>query len=161
MATKAKRTFSKEQKGYLLEEMKAARSRIDAEIKTMNQFETLSIGAIGATYGAFFSFKISAQAPLIFLAFITVLICVYGLFRYRAHADVVRIHEDYIKLRIESSVFGASERGLVQYYDDNKRSLLKFWRLVFWYSLIVVSLAILLFSICSPEKLASLHAGQR
>ena len=81
---------SKAKKDYLIEEMKAARARIDENIKTMNQFEILSIGAIWATYGAFFSFKISAPAALVFLASIPVLICTYGLFRYRAHADVIR-----------------------------------------------------------------------
>ena len=46
---------------YLLEEMKAARNRIDEEIKIINQFEILSISAIFATYYLFLSFKIQIR----------------------------------------------------------------------------------------------------
>ena len=59
---------------YLLEEMKTARQRIDAEIAVMNQFEILSFTAIGAIYLLFFQYKIVDRGALILLAFLAVFV---------------------------------------------------------------------------------------
>ena len=152
--------LSENQNKYLIEEMKAARARIDEEIKTMNQFEILSIAAIWATYYAFFSFKVIDPAAMIVLAFVPFVICVYGIFRYRAHADVIRIHERYIKLYIEKTIFTADSKpqGLVRYYDRKKRSLLKFARYAFWWTLVALSFAVLVVAITSPEKISRVHS---
>jgi len=141
---------------YLIEEMKVARQRMDAEIITMNQFEILSFTSIGAIYVAFFQFKIVDHAALVFLSFLSVAICAYGIFRYRAHADIIKIHEDYIKEKIESTVFGGEGRkgeGLVVFYDSKKRSLLIWARLVFWGAIFLVSFAIFILAIACPEYL--------
>jgi hypothetical protein len=107
---------------YLIEEMKAARLRIDEEIKTINQFEILCITAIFAAYYIFLYFRIINIGGLVFISIIPVVICAYGLFRYRAHADVIKIHERYIKFHIEKTIFDGSSRprGLVKYYDQKK-----------------------------------------
>ena len=151
--------LSEPQMTYLVEEMRAARSRIDEEIKTMNQFEVLSIAAIWAIAWAFFSFKISDPGTLRLLAFVAFAVCIYGIFRYRAHADVVRIHERYIKLYIEKTVFTVDSKpqGLVRYYDRKKRSLLKYARLTFWWILVALSFAVFVVAIVSPEKLRLAH----
>jgi hypothetical protein len=155
--------LSEFQREYLIEEMKAARTRIDEEIKTMNQFEILSIAAIWTTYWAFFSFSVKDHAALVLLTFIPFVVCVYGVFRYRAHADVVRIHERYIKLYIERSVFTVDSKpqGLVRYYDRRKRSLLKFARYTFWWTLLFLSFALLVIAVACPEILTRIHVPKQ
>ena len=112
--------------------MKAARLRIDAEIATMNQFEILSLTTIGAIYFLFFQFRITDRGGLIFLSSLPVAISAYGIFRYRAHAHIVELHERYIKDRIEKFIFPPpDDGGLVTYYDKEKRRLLKHARLTF------------------------------
>jgi hypothetical protein len=153
--------LSKHEIEYLIEEMKAARQRIDEEIKTMNQFEILSITAIWVTYWAFLFFKITDYGALIVICFIPVLICVYGIFRYRAHADVVRIHERYIKLYIEKTIYSETNRprGLVRYYDRKKRSLLKIARLSFWIAIFLISFGIFIAVVVAPEKITQIHSA--
>jgi hypothetical protein len=142
---------------YLVEEMKAARQRIDAEIATMNQFEVLSITSIGAIYLIFFQFKIVDPAGLIFLSLLPVLICGYGLFRYRAHAAIVRIHEEYIKEKIETKVLGLGEKGLVGFYDDKKRSTLKQARFTFWTVIFLISFSIFILAAVCPEYILRIN----
>jgi hypothetical protein len=142
---------------YLIEEMKAARQRIDAEITTMNQFEILSITSIGAIYLIYFQFKIVDRGGLVFLTLLPVLICAYGLFRYRAHAAIVRIHEEYIKEKIETKIFPPSERGLVGFYDERKRSQLKQARLTFWTIIFLISFTIFILAIFCPEYILRIN----
>lgn len=57
------------QQQFSIEEMKVARSRIDQEIATMNNFEIVSVkAAIGAIYLIFFSQRITDQAALIVIS---------------------------------------------------------------------------------------------
>ncbi|MFA6267808.1 MAG: hypothetical protein WC670_19085 [Pseudolabrys sp.] len=142
---------------YLIEEMKAARLRIDEEIKTMNQFEILSIAAIWAIYGAFLTFKILDHGALVVMTTVPFAICVYGVFRYRAHADVVKIHERYIKHSIEAAFFPGDAGGLVRYYDKKKRSLLRTARLTFWVALSALTFAILVVAVVCPERLTQVY----
>jgi hypothetical protein len=145
---------------YLLEEMKAARQRIEAEINIMNRFEILSISVVGAIYFTFFQFKISNQSALVTLSLLPTLICVYGVFRYRAHADVVRIHEGYVK-NIERQIqeLDGSEKfqGLVTFYDAQKRSRLKYARYAFWTVMFLLSFTILILALFCPGHLATIH----
>jgi hypothetical protein len=144
---------------YLSEEMKSARARIDDEIKTINNFEIVSVSAVFASYYLFLSFKIVDYYAIILISFIPFLICIYGVFRYRAHADVVKIHENYIKFHIERRVFGKKKfsSGLVRYYDRKKRSLLKYARYAFWGFLTVVTLSVFVIAIGWPEKVTRVH----
>jgi Ca2+/Na+ antiporter len=137
---------------YRIEEMKTARQRIDAEILSMNQFEFASFAVIGAVYILVFQYNIRLQPLLSLLAFFPVILCAYGIFRYRAHADVVKIHEEYIKENIESHFYG-EHRGLVGHYDNNKRSLLKYARMIFWGIILLIFFSILIISIACPEMI--------
>jgi len=150
---------------YLVEEMKSARQRIDAEITTMNQFEVLCLTSIGAIYFLFFQFRIVDHGRVVFLASLPVLISAYGLFRYRAHADIVKIHEEYIKTKIEKYFYETSDHGgLVGYYDAEKRGLLKLARLSFWTLVFLLSFSILVLATFCPElltRIIPLHIGPK
>jgi hypothetical protein len=135
---------------YLLEEMRVARERIAAEIDRINQFEVLSFTAIGAIYLLFFQYKIVDHGAIVLLAFLAVAICAYGIVRYRAHAAVIQTHECYIKEVIENKVFGP-ERGLVEYYDNHKKSRLRQARFLFWGVMLLVSLVILILATFWPD----------
>ncbi|PZU84538.1 MAG: hypothetical protein DI528_14395 [Shinella sp.] len=138
----------------MLEEMKAARLRIDEDIRTMNQFEVLSIIAIGLIYWFMISEKLDSYFLLIIITAFPVLIAGYGLVRYRAHAAVIRVHDKYIKFHIERAIYGrTSLRGLVRYYDRKKDSSLRNARFAFWGIIFLISFAIFIVAIVAPEKL--------
>jgi hypothetical protein len=139
---------------YRLEEMKTARARIDQEISTMNNFEIVSVAAMGAVYLTFFSQHISDHAALIVLSSLPIIICGYGLLRYRAHASIVQVHEEYIK-RLERKFLG--ESGLVGHYDENKSGQLKQARFAFWIIIFLLSFAIFVIAIACPQKLTQVH----
>ncbi len=142
---------------FRIEEMKAARGRIDQEISTMNNFEFASVAAMGAVYLIFFSQRLSDHAALIVISSLPVIICVYGLFRYRAHASIVQVHEEYIKV-LELKLL--SSKGLVGHYDDNKTGQLKRARIAFWAVIFLLSFAIFIVAVACPRKLAQVHSVQ-
>jgi hypothetical protein len=139
---------------YLIGEMQACRGRIDQEIAAMNKFETVSVIAIGAIYWLFFSERIQDQAAIVLLTALPVIICAYGLFRYRAHASIVQVHEAYVK-SVEAKVL--KEPGFVTHYDSNKSSLLKYARVVFWSVMLAMSFALLVVAVVCPEKISRVH----
>jgi hypothetical protein len=139
---------------FSIEEMKAARGRIDQEIATMNNFEIVSVAAIGAIYLAFFSQRISDHYALMVLTALPVIVCGYGLFRYRAHASIVQVHEEYIKI-LEKQFLDRS--GLVGHYDENKTGQLKLARFAFWTIIFLLSFAVFIVSVACPEKLTRIH----
>ena len=65
----------------------------------------------------------------------------------------MKIHEDYIKQVVEKAVFGTPTNceGLVTYYDKSKKSRLKHARLTFWWTILIVSIAILVCAIFLPD----------
>ncbi|MDQ1186789.1 MULTISPECIES: hypothetical protein [Agrobacterium] len=137
---------------YLLEEMKAARTRIDEEIRTMNQFEILSMVAVGLIYWLVLSAESLRPLALALSAFFPVLISGYGIFRYRAHAHVIKVHEAYIKIHIERKIFGrTSLSGLVKYYDRKKTGNLKTARFTFWIVAFCISLSLFVVCLVAPE----------
>jgi hypothetical protein len=139
---------------FRMEEMKVARSRIDQEISTMNNFEFASVAAMGAIYLIFFSQKIADPAALVVLSLLPVIICIYGLFRYRGHASIVQVHEEYIKTLEEKFL---SAPGLVGHYDDNKSGQLKRARFAFWGIILALSFTVFVVALSCPEKLTRIH----
>lgn len=147
---------------YLLEEMKAARFRIDEEIRTMNQFEILTIIAIGLIYWLILSAENISHLSLSFASFFPVLITAYGIFRYRAHAHVVKVHEAYVKMHVERTVFGKmSLKGLVKYYDRKKNGTLKTARFAFWVATFCISLSLFVICLVAPEKVRQMEGDLR
>ena len=142
---------------YLIEEMQACRGRIDQEIAAMNKFETVSVIAIGAVYWLFFSEHIKDQAAIVLLTALPVIICAYGLFRYRAHASIVQVHEAYVK-SVEMKVL--NEPGFVTHYDNNKSGLLKYARIAFWSVMLAISFTLLVIAMVCPEKISRVHNPQ-
>jgi hypothetical protein len=139
---------------FSIEEMKAARGRIDQEIATMNNFEIVSVAAVGAIYLTFFSQRISDHSALVFLTALPVIVCGYGLFRYRAHASIVQVHEEYIKI-LEKQFLDRA--GLVGHYDENKTGQLKQARFAFWTIIFLLSFAVFTIAIACPEILTRIH----
>jgi len=139
---------------FRIEEMKAARSRIDQEISTMNNFEFASVAAMGAIYLIFFSQRISDHAALIVLSSLPVIICGYGLFRYRGHASIVQVHESYLKA-LENRFL--NQPGLVGHYDENKTGQLKNARFAFWIIIFLLSFAVFVVAVVAPQKLSRIH----
>lgn len=142
---------------FRIEEMKAARGRIDQEISTMNNFEIVSVAAMGAIYFTFFSQRISDHVALVVLSMLPVIVCGYGLFRYRAHASIVQVHEEYIKT-LETKFLGRS--GLVGHYDENKTGQLKRARFAFWVIILLLSFAVFIVAISCPDKITRIHPVQ-
>ncbi|MDQ0457151.1 hypothetical protein [Rhizobium paknamense] len=141
---------------YLQEEMKTARMRIDEEIRTMNQFEILSIIAIGLIYWFLVGGQVKNTFVVGVVSFFPVLISIYGIFRYRAHAEIIQINEKYIKFHIERTIFGKSSlKGIVKYYDRKKTGNLKIARYVFWILISIIAICIFTISVVSPEKIMS------
>ncbi|MFT4276871.1 MAG: hypothetical protein QM576_10985 [Rhodopseudomonas sp.] len=142
------------QEQFRVEELKAAHLRIDQEIATMNNFEIVSVFAIGAVYFTFFSQRVSDHGVLVILSLLPVIICGYGLFRYRGHASIVQVHEKYIK-SLEEKFLGSP--GLVGHYDANKSGQLKNARFAFWLIMFLLSFAVLVVSVVCPDRLAKSH----
>lgn len=143
---------------YMIEEMKAARVRIEEEIKAINQFEVFSLTVIGAMYFVFFQFKIQDAGLIRVLSLLPVAICLYGIARYTAHRDVIRIHEEYVK-KIEEKVF-VNLGGLVSYYDREKASRLKYARYLFWSAILGFAVIFSFFAFKNPEYVASFHKAK-
>ncbi|MEH3144866.1 MAG: hypothetical protein PGN34_05860 [Methylobacterium frigidaeris] len=147
---------------YLLEEVKSARSRIDQEISSMNSNEALNITYIAAIYLAYFQFKITDHWFLRLLSVLPVGIAMYGLVRYNAQRHVINIHESYIKsaedkIRLSQSDF----RGLMTYYDAQKRSKLKYARWMLWGSLVIFTIIFSGAAFCYPEWISSIHKTEK
>lgn len=139
---------------FKLEELKAAHTRIDHEIAAMNNFEIVSVVAIGAVYFTFFSQRIADHTALVVLFAVPAIVCAYGLFRYRGHASIVQVHESYIK-KLEKGFLGAS--GLVGHYDDNKSGQLKQARFAFWSVMLIFSALLCAIAVVSPDVLRRVH----
>lgn len=147
---------------YLVEEMKAARTRVEEEIKSINQFEILAMSIIGAIYFLFFNFRIVDPGLIRTLSLLPIVVCFYGFARYTAHRDVIRIHEQYIRDVIEPTFFQSDRNyGLVFFYDDRKRSLLKYARYLLWLTVLGFAGIFAVFAFWMPDYVASFHGSTK
>jgi len=147
------------QEQFRIEELKAAHNRIDQEIATMNNFEIVSVFAMGAIYFTFFSQKITDHTALIILFVLPAFVCAYGLFRYRAHASIIQVHEEYLK-DLEQRFLGSDKKtGLVRHYDETKTGQLKVARFAFWGMMLIFSMAVAAIAVVSPDVLVRVHAA--
>src|SRR3954468_110239 len=123
---------------YVVEEMKIVRNRIDAEIASMNQYEILVMGFIGAVYALIFQYRIADRTILLMLAALPIIVAIYGYFRYRVISRVIRKHGLYLKeIEATISVQEASFVGLATFWDSKPpRTHIGKIRSVFWFAII-------------------------
>jgi hypothetical protein len=140
---------------FRFEELKAAHNRIDQEIAAMNNFEIVSVVAMGAIYFTFFSQRIADDTALVVLFSLPAVVCAYGLFRYRGHASIVQVHEAYIK-KLEKKFL--RDTGLVGHYDENKTGQLRQARFAFWSIMLLFSLVLAAIAVTSPQTFTKIHS---
>jgi hypothetical protein len=92
------------------------------------------------------------------LSALPVIVCGYGLFRYRAHASIIQVHEAYVE-KLEKDFL--KEGGLVHHYDEKKTGQLKQARFAFWFIILFLSFAVFVISVVCPHLLARVHNIQK
>ena len=145
---------------YVIEEMKVARDRINAEIAVMNQYEILVIGLIGAIYAVILQYRISDRTALFILTSLPAVVAVYGYFRYRVHAKVIIKHNSYLK-KLEKFVKARDKdfEGLATFWDtESSRTYIGTIRTYFWFFIIAIAAALMFLTHFYPDLLAgSVH----
>jgi hypothetical protein len=152
---------------YVVEEMKAVRERINAEIALVNRYEILYIGLVGVVYAVILQYKISDRITLLIITLLPVLVGVYGFLRYQSHQEIVDQYDSYL-IQIETFVKSkdTSFVGLTTFYHASPiRSHIRKLRSFFWISIVLLSVALTLVTQIDPERLARAvttnhHQGQ-
>jgi hypothetical protein len=142
---------------YMIEEMKAVQQRMNADIEVMNKYEVFGVGLVGAILALIFQYKIADRSVLFLITALPALVGVYGHFRCRAHAKLVRRYNEYL-LKIESSLKRRDDAfvGFATSNDLSKiKSNIKAVRLSFWFAIILISVGLTIATQFYPMWLAN------
>lgn len=137
--------------------MKVARDRMNADIDVMNRYEVLSVGLVGAILALIFQYKIKDPGALFVITMLPAFVGVYGYFRFRAHAKLVRKHNDYLmaiekRLKCRDSSFIGLATSTK---ESEQKSHIKLVRSLFWIAIIVFSFVLTISTQLAPDWLAT------
>ncbi|WP_035964738.1 hypothetical protein [Bradyrhizobium sp. YR681] len=142
---------------YIMEEMKVAQARMSADIDAMNRYEVYAVTLVGAILALIFQYKIVDRSVLLVVTVLPGLVGIYGHFRCRAHANLVKRYNEYL-LKIESSLKSRDDR-FVGFATANQtseiRSYIKTVRSSFWVAIIAISIGLTIATQLAPAWLAN------
>jgi len=142
---------------YMIEEMKVAQTRMSTDIDVMNRYEVYGITLIGAILALIFQYRIADRYVLFVVTVLPALVGIYGHFRCRAHANLVRRYNEYL-LKIESTL-KQRDRSFVGFATSNEaseiRSNIKKVRSSVWIAIIAISVILTIVTQLAPTWLAN------
>ena len=135
---------------YMIEEMKAARSAIDAQMREHERLMFFSITAFGAAYLTLVVRDLAAHPVSIIFALIPVILSIYGLIREHAMVSFAAVTDRYLSEFTERSFLGG-KGGYLAHYSHNKRSsYTRLARRLFWFCQIILSAVGLAMLLANP-----------